>query len=134
MPAREPARLRMVVCEVAEVSGEVVVALAQGDELIGDVERGQDSDTQGVDRGPTRGDRTHLAVDHGGEALEVLGIDAAEVIDLVVDLDDDGLRDERLRLNRSQGRGRVPHGCGITGAVVARVGVAFASSIVCLLP
>ncbi|WP_433967899.1 hypothetical protein [Tunturiibacter gelidiferens] len=37
------------------------------------------------------GDGAHLGVDDGGEALDVGGVGAAEVIDLVVDFDGDGL-------------------------------------------
>jgi hypothetical protein len=37
------------------------------------------------------GDGAHLGVDHGGEALDVGGVGAAEVVDLIVDVDGDGL-------------------------------------------
>ena len=37
------------------------------------------------------GDGAHLGVDDGGEALDVGGVGAAEVIDLIVDVDGDGL-------------------------------------------
>src|SRR5271168_346329 len=69
-----------------EAAGEVVVALAGGAELVGDVEGGEDGDAEGVDGVAVGGDGAHLGVDDGGEALDVGGIGAAEVVDLVVDV------------------------------------------------
>ena len=37
------------------------------------------------------GDGAHLGVDDGGETLDVGGVGAAEMVDLVVDVDGDGL-------------------------------------------
>ena len=78
---------------VLEVAGEVVVcqALGRGAELVGDVEGGEDGDAEGVDGIAVGGDGAHLGVDDGGEALDVVGVGAAEIVDLVVDVDGDGL-------------------------------------------
>ena len=64
-----------------------VVALADGGEFVGDVEGGEDGYAEGVDGAAVGGDGAHLGVDDGGEALDVSGVGAAEVVDLVVDVD-----------------------------------------------
>jgi hypothetical protein len=84
------------VLRVLEGSGEVgdlVVVLAGGAELVGDIEGGEDGDAERVDSVAESGDGAHLGVDDGGEALDVGGIGAAEIVDLVVDVYGDGLGD-----------------------------------------
>jgi hypothetical protein len=76
-----------------EAAGEVVVTLAGGAEFVGDVEGGEDGDAEGVYGVAVGGDSAHLGVDDGGETLDVGGIGAAEVVDLVVDLYGNGLGD-----------------------------------------
>ena len=76
---------------VLEAAGEGVVALAGGAELVGDVEGGEDGYAEAVDGVAEGGDGAHLGVDDGGEALDVGGVGAAEMVDLVVDVDGDGL-------------------------------------------
>ena len=71
--------------------GDLVVTLAGGAELVGDVESGEDGDAEAVDCVAVGGDGAHLGVDDGGQALDVGGIGAAEIVDLVVDVDGDGL-------------------------------------------
>ena len=79
------------VLEGAGEVGDLVVALASGAELVGDVEGGEDGDAEGVDGVAEGGDGAHLGVDDGGEALDVGGIGAAEIVDLVVDVYGDRL-------------------------------------------
>jgi hypothetical protein len=68
---------------VLETACEVVLALARGAELVGDVEGGEDGDAQTVDGATVGGDGAHLGVDDGGEAFDVGSIGAAEVVDLI---------------------------------------------------
>ena len=82
------------VLRVLERAGEVgnlVVVLAGGAEFVGDVEGGEDGDSEAVDGVAEGGDGAHLGVDDGGEALDVGGVGAAEIVDLVVDVYRDGL-------------------------------------------
>jgi len=79
------------VLEGAGEVGDLVVALAGGAEFVGDVEGGEDGDTEGVDGVALSGDGAHLGVDDGGEALDVGGVGAAEIVDLIVDVYGDGL-------------------------------------------
>src|ERR1019366_3618451 len=66
-------------------AGEDVVVLASADEVVGDVERREDSYAQGVDRAALGGDGAHLGIDQAGEVLDVGGGRTAQVIDLIVD-------------------------------------------------
>ena len=91
MWARVEARLRVECCEFWRVPARLFVALAGGAELVGDVEGGEDGDAEGVDGVAVGGDGAHLGVDDGGEALDVGGVGAAEIVDLIVDVDGDGL-------------------------------------------
>jgi hypothetical protein len=82
------------VLRVLQAAGEVgylVVALAGGAELVGDVEGGEDGDAEAVDGVAMGGDGPHLGVDDGGETFDVGGVGAAEMVDLVVNVDGDGL-------------------------------------------
>ena len=79
------------VLRVLDGAVEVVEALAGGAELVGDVECGEDGDAEAVDGVAESGDCAHLGVDDGGKALDVGGVGAAEIVDLVVDVDSDGL-------------------------------------------
>ena len=74
-----------------EVAGERVETLAGGAEFVGDVEGGEDGDAEAVDCVALGGDGAHFGVDNGGETFDVGGIGAAEMVDLVVDVDRDGL-------------------------------------------
>jgi hypothetical protein len=81
------------VLRVLDAAGERVVTLAGGAELVGDVEGGEDGYAEAVDGVAVGGDGAHLGVYDGGEALDVGGVGAAEIVDLVVDIDRDGLGD-----------------------------------------
>src|SRR5580704_443473 len=81
------------VLRVLQAAGERIEALACGDKFIGNVERGQDGYAEGVDGVAVGGDGAHLGVDDLGEALDVGGVGAAEIVDLVIDVDSDGLGD-----------------------------------------
>src|SRR5271168_5311693 len=79
------------VLRVLDGAGEVVVTLPGGAELVRDVEGGEDGHPEGVDGVAVGRDGAHLGIDDGGEALDVGGVGAAEVVDLIVDVDGDGL-------------------------------------------
>jgi hypothetical protein len=74
------------VLQVASEVGYLVVTLAGGAELVGDVEGGEDGDAEAVDRVAVGGDGAHLGVDDGGETFDVGGVGAAEIVDLIVDV------------------------------------------------
>src|SRR5260370_42547523 len=79
------------VLEGAGEVGDLVVALACGAKLVGDVEGGEDGDAEAAGGGALGGHGAHLGVDDGGEALDVGGVGAAEIVDLVVDVYGGGL-------------------------------------------
>ena len=74
-----------------EAAGEGIVTLARGAEFVGDVEGCEDGYAEAIDGASVGGDGTHFCVDDLGEALDVSGVGSAEIIDLIVDIDCDGL-------------------------------------------
>jgi hypothetical protein len=79
------------VLQAASEVGYLIMALAGGAELVGDIEGGEDCDAEAVDGVAVGGDGAHLGVDDGGETLDVGEVGAAKIVDLVVDVDGDGL-------------------------------------------
>ncbi len=55
--------------------------------LVGEIERGEHGNAQGIDCAAVRRDGAHLAVDQIREMADVVGILAAQMIRLVVDAD-----------------------------------------------
>ena len=55
--------------------------------VVGDVEGGEDGDAERIDGGGVLGNGAHLGIDKFGEALDVGGVRAAQVVALVVDFD-----------------------------------------------
>jgi hypothetical protein len=80
---------------VLQAASESVVALADGAEFVGDVECCEDGYAEAIDGATVSGDGAHFGVDDGGEALDVGGIGATEMIDLVVDIYRNGLCSKR---------------------------------------
>jgi hypothetical protein len=79
-----------------EVSGEGVITLAQGLEFVGDVERSQNGYAQRIYGVAECGDGAHFGVYGLSELLDVDGVGSAEMVDLIVDFDGDGLALLRL--------------------------------------
>jgi hypothetical protein len=76
-----------------ETSRERVEALAGSAKLVGDIQGGQDGYAEAVDGVAVSSNGAHLGVDDLGEAFDVLGIGAAKMVDLVVDVYSDRLGD-----------------------------------------
>src|SRR5579871_1136298 len=74
-----------------EAASEGFVALAEGLKLVGDVESGKDGYAERIDSVAKGGDGAHFGVDDVRELLDVGGVGAAEIVDLVVNFDSDGL-------------------------------------------
>jgi hypothetical protein len=74
--------------------GEVAVQLVEfffgAGELIGDVERSEYRNAQGIDGLALRRDEAHLGVDYGGELVDVFRVLAAQAVILVEDLNRNG--------------------------------------------
>ena len=70
---------------------KLLITLANGAQLVGNVESGEDGYAKRVDGVAVGGDSAHLGVYDLSETLNVGVVGAAEVVDLVVDFDGDGL-------------------------------------------
>ena len=69
----------------------MLMTLADGAQLVGDIEGGEDGDAERIDGVAVGGDSAHLGVYDLREALDVGVVCAAEMVDLVVDFYCDGL-------------------------------------------